>query len=126
MHFLTKISSSQQVALKYSASYLRASLQTGLLLYPLPTPTLGWSILEGQQSVWFFPLRTTTDHSLLCKICKATETQHLLAAAASKIEEAQQCSLLCERTHLTCLGQKTMLLRKGKNPASQLVCLSPA
>lgn len=56
---------------------------------------------------------------------KTTETQHLLAAAASKIKKAQQCSLLCERVHFNCLGQKTVLLSKGKNPASQLVCLSP-
>lgn len=56
---------------------------------------------------------------------RATEIQHLLAAAASKIKKAHQCSLLCERTHFTCLGQKTMFLRKGKNPSNQLVCLSP-
>lgn len=36
----------QQVALKYSASYLRATLQTGLLLYPLPTPALVWNTSE--------------------------------------------------------------------------------
>lgn len=73
----------------------------------------------------FFPQELPKIIACYARSVKTTETQHLLAAAASKIKKAQQCSLLCERTHFTCLGQKTMLLSKGKNPASQLVCLSP-